>query len=159
MVSVDLELTPLDGDPRPLSEWLTTFPLVIVVLDPYTHQSAWVLDSAHRILTHYSEADCRTCWLISCGDEDARRFLGPYAEELLTFTDPTGSVARGIGLERTPSLALIRQDGELTAKAEGWDAGEWREVIEAITELTRWSRPEIPVLGDPAPFAGTPLTG
>src|SRR6056297_1293398 len=39
----DLTLTPLDvrsgglGDGRPLSEWLTTFHLASVVLDPYTN--------------------------------------------------------------------------------------------------------------------------
>lgn len=159
MVALDLELTPLDGDPRSLSEWLTTFPLVVVALDPYTHESAWVLDSARRILAHFTDAGCRPCWLITCAADDARRFLGPYADELLTFTDPAGSLARGLGIGNTPAIALIRQDGEVTAKAEGWSAGDWREVVEAIATLTRWSRPEIPALGDPAPFAGTPVAG
>lgn len=157
VVAVDLELTPLDGDARSMSEWLTTFPLVAVVLDPYTHESAWVLDSARRILTHFNEADCRPCWIVTSDAADARRFLGPYAEEFLTFTDPNGATARGLGMGSAPAIALIRQDGELTAKAEGWNADEWREVVEAVTALTKWSRPEIPAPGDPVPFPGTSL--
>ena len=56
-----LELTPLDGDPRSLGDYMTTFPLVPVVLDPYTNESAWILDTAHRVLTHFKGAGCRPC--------------------------------------------------------------------------------------------------
>ncbi len=122
----------LVGETRPLADWLTTFPLVAVVLDPFTHESAWILD-------------------------DARRFLGTYADEFLTFTDPDLEVIRGIGIGATPAFALLRHDGTISAKAEGWSPQSWRKVAEAIVALTRWSRPMIPDAGDPAEFTGHPV--
>ena len=157
--ALDLELQPLDGEARPLSEWLTTFRLVPVVLDPYTHESAWILDTSKRVLEVFREADCRTCWILTCSPDDARRFLGPYADEMLAFADPDGAAVRGLGVETASAFLLVRQDGEVTARAEGWDPEAWREVAEAVVELTQWSRPVIPAPGDPAPFAGTPIGG
>lgn len=157
--ALDLELRPLDGDPRPLSEWLTTFPLVPVVLDPYTHESAWILDTSKRVLETFSEADCRPCWVLTCSADDAKRFLGPYADEVLAFADPDRSVVKGLGVDTAPAFMLVRQDGEILAKAEGWDPDEWRDVADEVVDLTRWSRPVIPGPGDPAPFSGTPIDG
>lgn len=157
--ALDIDLHPLDGDPRPLGDWLTTFPLVPVVLDPYTHESAWILDTSKRILRTFSGADCRPCWILTCTPDDAKRFLGPYADEVLAFADPDGAVARSLSVEHTPAFLLLRQDGEVTARAEGWDPDAWREVAEAVVRLTRWSRPMIPAPGDPAPYSGTPLGG
>src|SRR4051794_79749 len=45
----DLTLTPLTGEARTLREWVTTFHLALVVLDPYTSESAWILPTAGRI--------------------------------------------------------------------------------------------------------------
>lgn len=157
MVALDFELTPLDGESRSLSEWLTTFPLVPVVIDPYTHESAWILDTAHRILTAYKGADCRPCWIVAASAADAKQFLGPYADEFLTFADPDRAALKGWGIEAAPAFALVRQDGNVVAKAEGWDPESWREVAEAIDSQTKWSRPQLPADGDPAPFAGTAL--
>ncbi len=157
--ALDVELHPLHGDARPLSDWLTTFPLVPVVLDPYTHESAWILDASKRVLETFSEADCRPCWILTCSADDARRFLGPYADEMLAFADPDRRVARGLGVETAPAFLLVRQDGQVVAKAEGWDPDEWRDVAEEVVRLTAWSRPVIPGPGDPAPFAGTPIDG
>jgi hypothetical protein len=53
----------------------------------------------------------------------------------------------------------IRQDGHLLGAAEGWNPGAWNEVIDALVALTAWSRPEIPAVGDPAPYAGTAALG
>ena len=159
ITATELELDPLNGEGRPLSDWLTTFPLACVVLDPFTHQSAWLLDTSKRILKGFREADCRGCWILTCSPEDARRFLGPYAEEILTFSDPSRAIARGLGIESAPCFLLVRQDGVVTAKAEGWDPDTWRDVAEAIADLTHWSRPQIPADGDPAPFPGTPISG
>lgn len=155
--ALDLDLQPLDGDARPLRDWLTTFPLVPVILDPFTHESAWLLDTSKRILQHFGGADCRICWILTCSTDDARRFLGPYAEEILTFVDPDGAVALGLGVEQAPAIVLVRQDGQVTAKAEGWDPDAWREVAEAVAALTSWSRPAIPAAGDPVAYSGTPL--
>ncbi len=155
--SADIQLSSLSGEDRPLSDWLTTFPLVPVVLDPYTHESAWILDTARRILTTFSGADCRVCWIVTSDAEDARRFLGPYGEEFLSFVDPTASAVRALGIEATPAFAVVRQDGSVPAKAEGWSAESWREVAESIVSLTQWSRPVIPDAGDPVAFTGHPL--
>ncbi len=156
---LDLELTALDGDRRTLDDWLTTFPLAVVALDPYTHESAWILHTAHRLLRFYGEADVRTAWVVTCGADDARRFLGPYADDILTFADPDRGIVRGLGLRSLPAFVFIRMDGLELARAEGWNADEWRGVTEAISELTAWSRPLLPDVGDPAPYAGTPVNG
>lgn len=155
--ALDLDLQPLDGEARPLGEWLTTFPLVPVVLDPFTHESAWLLDTTKRILQHFREAGCRACWILTCSVDDAKRFLGPYADDVLAFADPDAAVTKSLGIEQTPAIALLRQDGTVTAKAEGWDPEEWREVAEAVAEITSWSRPIIPAPGDPVAYSGTPL--
>ena len=155
-VSASLDLAALDAQPRPLDDWLTTFPLAPVILDPYTAESAWILDTARRILLNYRGAGCRICWVVACGAEDARRFLGPYADEMLTFADPDRRAAAAFGIDKLPAFCLIRQDGSVAAQAQGWDPDEWRTVAESISDLTRWSRPVIPDQGDPAPYAGTP---
>jgi hypothetical protein len=155
--ALDLDLQPLDGDGRPLRELLTTFPLAAVVLDPFTHESAWILDSSKRILEHFAGADCRTCWILTCSADDGRRFLGPYADDVLAFADANRTVVKGLGVEEAPAFLLIRQDGEVTAKAEGWDPETWREVAEAVAAITQWSRPMIPAVGDPVPYSGTSI--
>ena len=49
-IAPDTPLTSLSGDTRPLDEWTTTFHLALVVLDPFTYESAWILDTGGRIL-------------------------------------------------------------------------------------------------------------
>ena len=154
--SLDLALDPLDAEPRPLSDWLTTFPLLGVLLDPYTDESARILHTARRILVTYAEAGCRTCWVMACGADDARRFLGPYAREILTFTDPDRRVPAALGLDTLPAFALVLQDGSVTAAAQGWNPAEWRSVADTVSEFTHWRRPVIGDGQDPAAFAGTP---
>ena len=155
---LDLELTPLEGETRTLGDFMTTFPLVPVVLDPYTNESAWILDTAHRVLTHFKGAGCRPCWIVTCGVDDAKTYLGPYADEFLSFADPSRNAAKALGVEEAPALLLVRMDGEVTAKAEGWNSDEWRDVTEAIAEMTHWSRPPMPAVGDPATYSGTPIS-
>ena len=155
---LDLELTPLEGETRTLGDFMTTFPLVPVVLDPYTNESAWILDTAHRVLTHFKGAGCRPCWIVTCGVDDAKAYLGPYGEEFLSFADPSRSVAKAFGVEEAPALLLVRQDGEVTAKAEGWNSDEWRDVAEAIAALSHWSRPAMPAPGDTGAYSGTPIS-
>lgn len=155
---LDLELTPLEGETRTLGDFMTTFPLVPVVLDPYTNESAWILDTAHRVLTHFKSAGCRPCWIVTCDVDDAKTYLGPFANEFLSFADPSRNAAKALGVESAPALLLVRQDGEVTAKAEGWDSAAWREVTEAVAELSHWSRPPMPSPGDPATYSGTPIS-
>ncbi len=155
-ISLDLELDPLGGKARPLEDWLTTFPLLPVLLDPYTNESAWILHTARRILVTYAEAGCRTCWVVACGPGDARRFLGPYAREILTFTDPDRRVPAALGIDALPAFAFVLQDGSVAASAQGWNPAEWRGVAETVSEFTRWQRPVIGDGQDPVAFGGTP---
>jgi hypothetical protein len=156
--SGDLVLTPLRGDARPLSEWLTTFHLATVALDPYTNQSSWILPTARRILSAFRDAAVRTNFLIACEADDAQAFLGPLADEFLVFCDPDRVAIKGFGLQRLPAFAFVRIDGTVEAKAEGWEAMEWRAVAKAIADTTQWATPAIPSAGDPTHFAGTPVT-
>lgn len=155
----DLQLTPLNGTARPLREWLTMFHLAVVVLDPYTSESAWLLPTAGRILRDYDQADCRVAWLITCEPADSRRFLGPWAREILTFTDPDREVVKALGLERLPAFVHIDQGGTVVGAAEGWEPLEWRAVATELSRVMSWSRPVIPAYEDPAPFAGSPALG
>lgn len=155
----DLTLAPLGGEPHSLRAWLTTFQLAVVVLDPYTHQSAWLLETAGRILRNFDQADCRVAWLVTCSADEARQFLGPWADEILTFTDPQRVVVKGMGLERLPAFVHIASDGSLVSAVEGWDPDGWREATETLSRMMSWQGPLIPAPGDPAPYDGTPALG
>lgn len=158
-VPPDTPLKRLGGDSRPLEEWTTTFHLALVVLDPYTYESAWLLDTAGRILRNFAEADCRTAFVLTCDDDDASAFLGPWGREFLVFTDPDRLTVKNLGLERLPAFVHINQANQIEAKAEGWHPDEWRAVAENLAERMSWRRPTIPEAGDPAPYAGTPALG
>ncbi len=158
-VPADTPLTRLGGETRPISEWTTTFHLAIVALDPFTYESAWLLDTAGRILRVFAEADCRTALLVTCGDDEGKAFLGPWADEFLAFSDPDRLAVKGFGLERLPAFVHINQAQQLETKAEGWAPDEWRAVADHLAERMSWSPPSIPAVSDPAPYAGTPALG
>ncbi|HEY8093124.1 MAG TPA: hypothetical protein VID93_05055 [Acidimicrobiales bacterium] len=153
--SLDLTLTPLQGEGRTLEQWLTTFHLVSVVVDPYTNESAWILDTAARIMRSFTGAAVRVNWVVAGTEDDARAFLGPLAGEFLTFADPERSYVGALGLERLPAFVFLRVDGQVVAAAEGWNALEWRDVAEAVATTTAWTRAIIPAPGDPPAYAGT----
>lgn len=153
----DPELDPINGDARPFSDWLTTFPMLVGVIDPYTHESAWLLDTIRRVFHHYRGADVRVAWLATGPTDGVKSFLGPYAEEFLTFADPDRTAAKALGLESLPALALVKQNRTIAATAEGWDPAGWHQVSEALEALTNWTPLSIPGQRDPAPYAGTPL--
>ncbi|MCH2412269.1 MAG: hypothetical protein MK189_04775, partial [Acidimicrobiales bacterium] len=97
--SLDIELHPIGGDPLPLSQLLTLFPLAAVVLDPYTHESSWLLDTARRILNEFREADVRVAYLVTGTDDDgAVRFLVPLADEIAGVADPDRELVRSLDL-------------------------------------------------------------
>jgi len=154
--NLDVTLTPLSGDARPLREWLMIFHLASVVVDPYTNESAWILKTASRIMNQFAGAGVRVNWIIACGADEARTFLGPLADEFLVFTDPDRTVIRALGLTELPAFVLIRGDGTIPAAAQGWSADSWREVSHDIASLVSWSKPTIPAPGDPSAFRGTP---
>lgn len=158
-LSMDLPLQPLGGTSRDLEEWLTTFHLASVVLDPYTNESSWVLKTAVRILEGFRGSHARVNFVVTADATDAERFLGPLTQEFLVFTDPDRAIVSALGLEQLPAFAFIRVDGEVAAVAEGWNPAGWEAVAESIAATTHWNAPDIPAPGDPVPFAGSPAAG
>jgi hypothetical protein len=156
---LDLTLTALGGGGRSIGQWLTNFHLCVVVLDPYTNESAWVLESAGRVLSTYAAADVRVGWLVTAEPDDARRFLGPWADRLLTFVDPEREVVKALGLAELPALVHVNMSGAVEGVAEGWDPGRWRDVCENLSRLLSWTVPLLPCAGDPVAFAGSPAVG
>lgn len=158
-VPPDTPLTRIGGETRTFREWTTTFHLALVVLDPFTYESAWILDTAGRILRNFAEADCRTSFLVTCPDDDAATFLGPWGEEFLGFADPDRLAVKGLGLEQLPAFVHVNQGCQVEAAAEGWDPDAWREVTVNLADRMSWRRPTIPQPGDPTPYEGTPALG
>ena len=155
----DLVLAPINGDPRTVAEWVTTFQLAAVVLDPFTNESSWLLDTAGRVLIHFREADCRVAFIVTGTADEARQFLGPWADKVLTFADPDRAAVRGLGLNELPAFVQIRGDRTVAAAAEGWDPEQWRDVAESLAKNMSWSVPLIPTDGDPSPYAGSAAAG
>ncbi|MET0144912.1 MAG: hypothetical protein ABW328_09025 [Ilumatobacteraceae bacterium] len=156
---LDLVLTPLGAEARPLEEWLTTFHLATVALDPYTNESSWILPTATRILEGLRGADARVTFLVTADVADTKAFLGPLTERFLVFVDPERAAVKALGLAELPAFVFIRVDGTIQADAEGWSAPAWRTVAETVAEATAWRPPDIPVVGDPGPFHGSPALG
>ena len=158
-VALDINLTTIGGETRPLEEWVTTFHLASVVLDPYTNESSWVLKAAARVLEGFRGADVRVNLVVTCSADEAKVFLGPLADRFLVFCDPERTFVRGLGLATLPAFVFVRGDGSVQASAEGWNPAEWRMVAKAVADNTSWIAPLIPEAGDPSPFHGTPALG
>jgi hypothetical protein len=154
--SADLVLTTLSGEARPLREWLTTFHMASVVIDPFTNESSWILDTAARIMRGFTGAAVRVNFIVTSTPEEAKQFLGPLADEFLTFADPAREAVRQLGLSQLPAFVFIQSDLEVPAAAEGWRPVQWRDVATKIATTTSWSQPTIPGPKDPSPYAGTP---
>lgn len=135
------------------------FHLASVVLDPFTNESAWVLKPALRILESLRGSSARVNLVVTGTADEARRFLGPVAQQFMVFYDADRELVRGLGLQNLPAFVFLRIDGTVQASAEGWNPAQWRGVAEAIAEATSWQAPTIPVAGDPGPFQGTPALG
>jgi hypothetical protein len=159
----DLVLTPLVdgalGQGRPVMEWLTTFHLASVVLDPYTNESSWILRAASRVLEQFRGSDARINLIVTAGPVEARTFLGPLADRFLVFCDPDRSAVKAMGLNELPAFVFIRVDGVVAAAAEGWNPSEWEAVADAIAEVTWWTSIPVPGPGDPGAFRGSPSLG
>jgi len=159
LVNPDVKLTAMGDEARTIAEWTTTYQLLTVIVDPYTQESAWLLPTAGRILANFRGADCRVAWTVTADERDAKRFLGPWADEFLTFIDPDRALIDALELERTPALAYIRQDLAVIGTAEGWDPVEWEQLGELVGQVNSWSFPQLPKAGDPGPFEGAPAKG
>jgi len=155
----DLVLAPINGQAKAVREWLTTFHLAFVALDPFTNESAWILETALRVLRTFDQADARVAFLVTATPDECKLFLGPLTREILTFADPDRTAVKGFGLQRLPAFVHLAMDGTVENAAEGWDAREWRLVADHLAKVTSWTAPHIPAPGDPGPFAGTPALG
>ena len=153
----DLVLTPINGAGRPIKGWLTVFHLFVVAVDPSNERSAWLVPTAARILTNFEQSDCRVAWLVAGMADDARRLLGRWAKDILTFVDPDLAAIKGFGLESLPSAVHLGMDGHVVNAAEGWDPPAWRKLTVELARIVSWSHPVIPGPRDPAPFKGAPL--
>lgn len=151
----DLVLAPLQGDEKTLREWLLMFHLAFVALDPYTHESAWILDTAMRILTTFDQADARVALLVTAPAGDACDFLGPYIDDILVFVDADRTAVKAFGLERLPAFVHLGMDGTVVNAAEGWNPQEWRAIADHLAKVTAWLPPVIPGPRDPGAFEGS----
>ncbi len=157
-VALDLNLTALSGETRPLHEWVTTFHLASVVLDPFTNESSWILPTATRVLDAFRGADVRVNLVLTCTPDEAKQFLGPVADRFMVFCDADRSFTKGLGLATLPAFVFVQGNGDLRS-TEGWDPAEWRTLAKHIADTTSWLPPIIPGPGDPSPFHGTPAQG
>jgi hypothetical protein len=155
----DLQLQALTGEPRTVAEWVTTFHLGVVALDPFTYESAWLIEEAGRILDGFTAADVRVGWLVTGTAEEARQFLGPWADKLLTFVDPERKAVAAMGLGSLPAFVHVDMAAQVAAKAEGWDPPQWKAAVVELAKVLSWSAPTIPGPQAPGPYAGTPATG
>lgn len=153
----DVTLTHLSGAELPLEDWLTTFHLAVVVVDPFEYESAWLLETAGRILSAFREADTRVGFVVTASPDDARRFLGPWAERLFVLCDPDKALVRSMQLETLPAFVHLGLDGSVLGAAEGWDPSDWRAVSDNLARMMKWTAPLIPAPGDPKPYAGAPV--
>jgi hypothetical protein len=155
-VDGDVQLTPVRGQAASLEQWTTMFHLAVVVLDPFTYESSWIIDTARRIMSVYSEADCRVGFIVTGTLDEARQFMGPLVNEYLVLADPEREAVKAMGLDHLPAFVHLNQNHAIETKAEGWNPEEWRAVAERLTVLMDWRRPQIPAASDPVPFEGTP---
>ena len=152
----DLLLSPLQGEPRTVAQWVTTFHLAVVVVDPFTYESAWLLEEAGRVLTTFTAADVRVGWLVTGTADEARQFLGPWAEDLLTFADPDREAVKALGLQSLPAWVHIDMLGHVAEAVEGWQPVEWRPALHALANILSWIAPVVPGPKAPGPFPGSP---
>jgi hypothetical protein len=155
----DLTLAPINGEARSIADWVTTFQLAAVVVDPFTNESSWILETAGRVLLHFREADCRVAFIVTGTADEARQFLGPWADKVLTFADPDRAVVKALALNELPAFVQIRGDLHVAAAAEGWDPEQWSQVAASLAKNMSWSAPLIPAYGDPSPYAGSAAAG
>ncbi len=151
-----LRLAPMEGEERSLGQWLTSFDLVFVAVDPSQKTSRWILPTAERVLTNFYEADCRVAFLVAGDADECREFLGSRADRLLVFADPDRSAIAGFGFQRLPAIVHVGTDGVVVGAAEGWEPSQWRAVVNRLAKNMAWIPPALPDPNDPGPFEGSP---
>ena len=158
--SPEIELADLSGYEATLDVRLTMFNMLSAVIDPYTHQSGWIIPTAARLFEHYQEADIRCGFIVAADAEGARAYMGKYADEYQILLDPDRALIGSMELEELPALVHIRQDASLAASAEGWNPEDWDVVLESVGAAMHWhTQPQLPAPGDPGAFRGTAALG
>ena len=152
-----LRLAPIEGEARSLGQWLTSFDLLFIAVDPGELKSGWILPTAERVLTNFYQADCRVAWLVAGDADECREFLGGRADRLLVFADPERKAIAGFGLERLPAIVHVGADGVVVGAAEGWEPLEWRALVNHLAKKMAWIPPTLPDRSDPGPFEGALL--
>lgn len=158
-VPADLQLTAVDGQTRSIDEWLITFQMLGVVLDPFTYESSWILGTAGRVMETYREASLRTCFVVTGTIEEAKQFCGPWLDRVLVFADPDRAFVKAAGLEALPALFHLRQNRQFGGIAQGWQPEQWRALSNQVAAERRWSSPVIPTAADPVAYAGSAALG
>ncbi len=153
----DLVLTTVNGRARTVRELLTTFHLLFVAVDPSNVRSRWIVPTAARVLTEYEQADCRVAWMVAGDAGDARKLLGRWATDIMTFVDPDLTAMKAFGLATLPAIVHLGMDLTVVNAVEGWDPWAWRDLTSELSRRMAWSKPHIPAPGDPGPFEGAPL--
>jgi hypothetical protein len=152
----DLVFTPLTGKGFALSAWVVQYHLLLAVLDPYTNESTWVLKTAARVLETFDQADCRVGFVLAgASADDAREYLGPYADQFLVFPDPDRSIVKGFSFDRLPALVHVSNDGTIVNAVEDWDPDAWQAVTDELARIMHWTGPVLPGPKDPVAFRGT----
>ena len=156
--SPDIALITLDGETHTVEEWLTTFHLASVVLDPYTNESSWMLKTRctdpRRAPRHRRAGQLRAS---PARPTTPRRSSDRSPTSSWCSAIRTGRSSRASAWRTLPAFVFVRIDGTVPAAAEGWNPAEWRHGRRGDRRRPRpGSRPTIPVAGDPGPFHGTP---
>lgn len=148
---------PITGASRTVRECLTTFHLLFVAVDPASVRSRWIVPTAARVLFEYEQSDCRVAWLVAGDAADARKLLGRWAKDIMTFVDPDLVAIKGFGLETLPAIVHLNMNLAIVNAVEGWDPLPWRALTSELSRRMKWSRPHIPTADDPGAFEGAPL--
>lgn len=149
----NIPVTTIKGRTRTLDDWLTIFHLCLVAY-PAWPEAARYVPLGRRALEVFQQADCKTAFLVTGTENQARRILGDAAEKFVVFLDPERALVKSLGLGALPAFVHLRADTTLVDAAEGWDPAAWDRVAEGLGRDMRWSRPVYPMPGDPEPFEG-----
>ncbi len=139
-----------------MDEWLITFQMLGVVLDPFTYESSWSLETAGRVLENYRGASVRSCFIVTGTIEEAKQFCGPWVDRVLVYADPDRDFVKAAELEALPALFHLRQNRQFGGIAQGWQPEDWRALTHQVARERRWSHPVVPAAGDPAAYQGSP---
>ena len=149
-VLADLELTALTGEPRTVGEWVTTFHLAwssSIRTPTRAHGSSRRPGASLRAWA----ADVRVGWLVTGTADEARQFLGPWADKLLTFADPDRTAGREARPHQLPAFVHVnspRRGRGRGVEPEGVEGGG-QPLPRPVVERTRHPRPP-----GPGPFPG-----